>query len=70
MSESPGDFFFFFFLLKIKRHRRHPRITELDPRVGPENLIFYKFPGDSDKVPGMGTLPLQKLNFVTSESSW
>lgn len=54
----------------IKRQRRHPRMTELDPRVGPENLKFLKFPGDSDKVPGTGILFLQKLNFATSESSW
>lgn len=63
-SKSPGDFFD-----KIEKHRPHPRLTKLDRRVEPENLKIWKFPGDSDKVPGTGTFPVQGLNFVTSESS-
>jgi hypothetical protein len=38
-SESPGDF-----LGKIKKHRPHPRLTKLDPRVGPEKYEILKVP--------------------------
>lgn len=57
----------FFFFFKMEEQAPPPNYY-IRSSGGARILKFKKFPGDSDKGPGMGTFPAQKLNFVTSES--